>query len=150
MAKVPELIDAAEAFLEEIHRQLDGWQTDSWEPNYPGELPPPMAEGEREEGHMIDKVALSIAYDFFSIAPKHRTREQLAKHIEPLVYLVRQINWLSGFTGNVRPDAGHTRLIDDIVDKAWKITETVAEKEDVTFRKIPPVDWQCEAEAGEI
>lgn len=96
---------------------------------------------------MTDNVALSIAYDFFTIAPKHRTKEQLAKHIEPLVYLVRQINWLSGFTGNVRPDAVHMRLIEEIADKAWKITETVAEQENV---KIPLADWQCEADTDEI
>ena len=48
MSKAPDLLEASIAFMEEIQRQLDGWQSDSWEPDYPGELPPPMKDGERE------------------------------------------------------------------------------------------------------
>ena len=39
MSKAPELLEAAIAFMEVIQRQLDGWKSDSWEPDYPGELP---------------------------------------------------------------------------------------------------------------
>lgn len=45
--KRPDVFEAAVAFLEEIEQMLAGWRGD-FEPDYPGELPPPTERGEKE------------------------------------------------------------------------------------------------------
>ena len=73
----------------------------------------------------MDKIAKQIADDFFTIAPRHRTKERLASHIEDLVYLVRQLPWIIGYAaGSIKPDAAHQKELEKVMEKALEKTIT--------------------------
>lgn len=71
-----------------------------------------------------DEQAQRFADDFFTVAPRYRTKARLITQITEYIWLVRQIPWIISFAAShTKPDAAHQKEMEKIMEKTLALLE---------------------------